>query len=153
VNHGWVAGSEITTSGMLAALRRHPQVELAEVFAPFAYDGLFETVWDILFIEGWTGALSSVIRRLRVNRGIAGTAPPLIVIHWCLDTYPELDVIMKLDVDGFATNSRVLLPVLENIAPTLYLPLAADINGLTFFVRKKCLCFFFFFFFFSTIAV
>lgn len=114
---------------MLAALRRHPQVEVAEVFAPFAYDGLFTThIWDVLFIEGWTGSLSSVIRKLR-NAPNRQHSPPLIVLHWCLDTYPDLNTILKLDVDGFATNSRVLLPRLENIAPTIYLPLAADVNS------------------------
>ena len=47
-DHGWVAGSEVTTAGMLAALRRHPDVVRAEVFAPFAYEGLLSsgTVWD-----------------------------------------------------------------------------------------------------------
>jgi len=121
-DHGWVAGSEITTSGMLAALRRHPSVGRAEVFAPFAYRGLFEAPWDVLLVEGWTGPVPRVIAALR------GASPGLVVLHWCLDTYPSLAAVTRLDVDGFLTNSRALVANLSAHAPTLFLPLAADVS-------------------------
>ncbi len=41
--HGFVAGSEVTTAGMAAALKLSPEVANVQVFAPFAYDGLVET--------------------------------------------------------------------------------------------------------------
>ncbi len=36
-----------------------------------------------------------------------------MVLFFCLDTYPSLDVVLNLDVDAFLTNSRVLLPRLQ----------------------------------------
>ena len=134
-DHGWVAGSEITTSGLLAALRRSPEVARAEVFAPFAYSGLYAVVWDLLIIEGWTGPVPRVIQSLRthkaqaIGRGSrsASSQRPLIVLHWCLDTYPTLATIQSLDVDGYLTNSRSMLTTLgRRGVPALYLPLAAD---------------------------
>jgi hypothetical protein len=105
-DHGWVAGSEITTAGMVAALRRHPAVGQAEVFAPFAYRGLLapsasdpqdqsgggggdQGAWDLLLIEGWTGPVPRVIAALRAAN------PRVVVLHWCLDTYPSLPVLLK----------------------------------------------------------
>jgi len=131
-DHGWVAGSEITTAGILAALRRHSHVARAEVFAPFAYSGISEVDWDVLLIEGWTGPIDRVIHSLRSERRLrCPDKPPLLVFHWCLDTFPDLETITALDVDGFLTNSRTLLPLLGGIAPTLYLPLAADPGAMT----------------------
>jgi hypothetical protein len=128
-DHGWVAGSEITTAGLLAALRRSPEVARADVFAPFAYAGMYAVAWDLLIIEGWTGPVPRVIQSLRAHklRARAGGSRPLVVLHWCLDTYPTLATIQALDVDGYLTNSRNLLPVLgRGGVPALYLPLAAD---------------------------
>jgi hypothetical protein len=114
---------------MLAALRHNPSVARAEVFAPFAYQGLSSVDWDLLIIEGWTGPIDTVIHTLRsARRHRSPTKPPLLVLHWCLDTFPDLETITALDVDGFLTNSRALLPLLGKIAPTLYLPLAADLK-------------------------
>jgi len=129
VSHGWVAGSEITTAGMLAALRRHPRVGRAEVFAPFAYEGLADGLvdggggtgcWDVLLVEGWTGPVPQVIHTLR------RACPDIAVVHWCLDTYPNLTTVQGLDVDAFTTNSQSLVSELSRTAPTLYLALAAD---------------------------
>lgn len=135
-----MAGSEITTAGLLAALRRSPEVARAEVFAPFAYGGLYAVAWDLLIIEGWTGPVPRVIQSLRAHklratssgRGVlAGAGAPLVVLHWCLDTYPTLAAVQALDVDGYLTNSRKLLPVLgRGGVPTLYLPLAADVQAM-----------------------
>ena len=92
------------------------------MFAPFCYSGLFSEPWDLLLIEGWTGPLPAVIYSLRSR------LPRLIVLHWVLDTYPDLATLTKLDVDGFMTNSRVSMPTL-GFVPVLYLPLAADTQG------------------------
>jgi hypothetical protein len=121
-DHGWVAGSEITTSGLLAALRRSTLVSRAEVFAPFAYKGYRDVAWDYLIIEGWTGPLPRFIHKMRTHH------PSIKVVHWCLDTYPDMETIAGLDVDGFLTNSRTLVRTLGKVAPTFYVPLAADSN-------------------------
>lgn len=39
-----------------------------------------------------------------------------VVLFFCLDTYPSLAVVEKLDVDAFLTNSRVLLPQLQTVS-------------------------------------
>ena len=74
---------------MLAALRQHPDVGHVEVFAPFAYAGLLSASvrWDVLLIEGWTGPVRNVIHTLR------RACPDIVVVHWCLDTYPDLDTV------------------------------------------------------------
>jgi hypothetical protein len=92
------------------------------VFAPFAYDGLLTSGvrWDVLLIEGWTGPVPKVISALRA------ASRRVVVLHWCLDTYPDLATVTALDVDGFITNSRSLVATLGRLAPTLFLPLAAD---------------------------
>ena len=119
--HGWVAGSEITTAGIMRALRRIPQVDFVRVFATFSYAGLREDgPWDLAIIEGHSGSVPAFIRQIRsIN-------PSARIIHYCLDTYPSLDQIMRLDVDAYFTNSKVLLPELEKIAPSAYFPLAVD---------------------------
>lgn len=120
-NHHWVAGSEITTRGMRKALLKYPFVDKVELFAPFMYEPLLTERWDLLLIEGFTGPVPKVIRLLRHKN------PNVIILHYCLDTYPSLeDVILKLDVDGFLTNSHILLPHLSALAPTEYVALAAD---------------------------
>ena len=92
------------------------------MFAPFAYDGLLTSGvrWDVLLIEGWTGPVPKVISALRA------ASRRVVVLHWCLDTYPDLATVTALDVDGFITNSRSLVATLGRLAPTLFLPLAAD---------------------------
>lgn len=74
--HGWVAGSEvsshppritqgpphcsstsvfvlqITTRGLERAFARHPQVASVKVFAPFSYEGLHATAWDLVRPSG-----------------------------------------------------------------------------------------------------
>ena len=97
-------------------------MQRAEVFAPFAYQGLLTSgvSWDVLLIEGWTGPVPTVISTVRKS------FPGIVVLYWCLDTYPSLEIVTRLDVDGFITNSRHLVTSLGRLAPTLYLPLAAD---------------------------
>ena len=119
LEHGWVAGSEITTAGIKRALDKHGDHNVV-VFAPFSYVGLDEIQWDFVITEGYIGSVPAFIRRIR------SLSPEVKIVHYCLDTYPTLQHIMTLDVDGFLTNSRVLLPKLASLAPTSYVPLAAD---------------------------
>ena len=125
---GWVAGSEITTAGIKRALEELQvldppptgQSHHVQVFAPFSYDGLSEIQWDLAIIEGYIGSVPTFIRKMRAIN------PNVLIFQYCLDTYPTLQHIMSLDVDGFLTNSRILLPQLATLAPTRYVPLAAD---------------------------
>lgn len=41
--HTAVAGSEITTAGLAAALKQDPAVGVVEIFAPYKYEALFST--------------------------------------------------------------------------------------------------------------
>lgn len=119
--HGWVAGSEITTAGIKRALEQLKDTNHhVQVFAPFSYLGLHDVIWDLVIIEGYIGSVPTFVRRMRKLN------PTVKILHYCLDTYPTLDHIMALDVDGYLTNSRVLLPKLSKLAPTKYVPLAAD---------------------------
>ena len=122
--HGWVAGSEVTTAGIKNAFQNLNVgiIDHVQIFAPFSYVGLNDTKWDFAVIEGYTGSVPTFIRRLRsINSNV-------LIIHYCLDTYPTLKHILNLDVNGFFTNSKVLLPKLNKLAPTQYIPLAADPN-------------------------
>lgn len=97
--HGWVAGSEITTRGLADALI--DKGATVALWAPFSYPGI-DDPWDVFLIEGFSGPLLHVIRRVRRRN------PRVKVIHWCLDTYPSLDATAALPVDGFLTNSRLI---------------------------------------------
>ena len=133
-----IAGSEITTAGMARALRALPNVAEVVVFAPFAYVehideglGAWGGHWDIVIIEGYAATVPPFIRHLRWS-GLDMDGPPrqTFVAHWVLDTYPSLDShIKRLDVDAFITNSRLLLPELQALAPSAYFPLATDALG------------------------
>lgn len=100
--HGWVAGSEVTTRGLRSALLQRADVAKVQIFAPFVYRGLADNKWDLLLIEGYSGSASQAARAVR--RGNARA----IVLHWCLDTYPNFAAVAAMPVDGFITNSRFL---------------------------------------------
>eukprot|EP00949_MAST-11_sp_MAST-11-sp1_P003945 g3945.t1 len=139
--HGWVAGSEITTAGIMRALRRHPLFGDVRIFAPFSYGGLLEKKeeeeeeeeeFDVAIVEGYTGSVPAFIERLR------SLNPDVIVLHYCLDTYPTLeDHILRLDVDGFLTNSIKLLPTLQKLAPSFFMMLATDPHVMNTKVEPK----------------
>ncbi|CAM9671021.1 unnamed protein product [Ectocarpus fasciculatus] len=119
--HGWVAGSEVTTSGLRRAFEALPCVRSCEVFAPFSYDGVASRTWDLVIIEGYTGSVPAFIHEVRAGND------DVVVLFFCLDTYPSLSVVGNLDVDAFLTNSLALLPYLRQIAPaSSLLHLAAD---------------------------
>ncbi|CAM9894381.1 unnamed protein product, partial [Scytosiphon promiscuus] len=123
--HGWVAGSEVTTSGLRRAFETLGCVRTCEVFAPFSYSGLSSRKWNLVVIEGFTGSVPAFIHEVRAGNANA------VVLFYCLDTYPSLSVVGNLDVDAFLTNSRLLLPLMKKasgfIAPASSLiHLAAD---------------------------
>ena len=100
--HGWVAGSEVTTRGLRRALLRRGDVAFVEILAPFAYEAATSRLWDILLVEGFSGPVATLVRIVRRLHG------NVVIIHWCLDTYPSLPTIAAIDADGFLTNSRLL---------------------------------------------
>lgn len=59
-----------------------------------------------MVIEGYIGTVPRFIHEVR------RVSPGVRVLHYCLDTYPDLALIKALDVDGFLTNSWTLLPEL-----------------------------------------
>ena len=117
--HRWVAGSEVTTAGLKKAFQKIPDVDNVVIFAPFVYEGIQSLHWDLVIIEGWTGPVPMFINEMRAIN------PDVVVIHYCLDTYPRLELTLQLDVDGFFTNSNFILSMLSNIAPTAVVHLAA----------------------------
>ena len=135
--HGWVAGSEITTAGLKRAFEALSEVDHVEVFAPFSYATLIENgPWDFVLIEGYSGSVPEFIKVVRdahtqkvyahetENRNLEYGQP--IIAHFCLDTYPSLKLISRLDVDMFFTNSHSMKTTLGEIAPTYFFELAAD---------------------------
>ena len=135
--HGWVAGSEITTAGLKKAFESFPVVDHVEVFAPFSYHNLLTNgPWDFVLIEGYSGSVPEFIKTIRDtyeqsylnnnnNSPHVNKSPP-IVAHFCLDTYPSVDLIVQLDVDMFFTNSHSMKKTLNQYAPTYFFELAAD---------------------------
>lgn len=62
-----------------------------------------------MITEGFSGTVPRFIHEVRRRN------PEVKVFHFCLDTYPSMDVILRLDVDGFLTNSWKLLPELVSL--------------------------------------
>ena len=128
-DHRWVAGSEVTTNGIKRAYETLASSGLladvdqedvhVRIFAPFSYDYLEGTRWDLVLVEGYAPSVPEFIYVVRRDN------PKAIVLHYFLDTYESLGAV-RLDVDGFLTNSANVAPMLEEIAPTAVVPLAAD---------------------------
>lgn len=58
--------------------------------------------------------------------------PDVKIVYYCLDpSFPILSTTLSLDVDGYATNSIIMVKHLSEVAPTVYLPLAADAEVMT----------------------
>lgn len=74
-----------------------------------------------MIVEGWTGTVPSFIAAVRRRNPFA------IVFFICLDTYPSPERMLRLDVDGYLTNSALLQrEVLSLVAPTRVMQLAVD---------------------------
>jgi hypothetical protein len=88
--------------------------------------------WDLVVIEGWFDHIKAFIHEIRTMRlpdfyQHSGKQP--IVLYYYLDSTiseERRDAILKLDLDGFLTNSRHMETSLAKIAPTTFLPLAVD---------------------------
>ena len=94
-----VVGSVITTDGLKAALRMRDDVGEVKIFYPFHYDGLTESLWDVIIIEGWFPMIHDF---LQIARSIASHPT---VLFYCLDpSYPGMNDISTYDVDGYLTN-------------------------------------------------
>ena len=118
--HGWVAGSEVTTAGLKRALlARTDAVGAVEVFAPFVYSALGDREWDLVLIEGWTPSVPSFIHAVR------RASPRAVVLQYVVDTR-WMERVAALDVDGYLTNARSMLRRLARVAPTRHAQLAAD---------------------------
>ena len=119
--NGRVVGSVITTQGMQKAFLKHDDVDNCEIFYPFHLVGFTNHTWDLVIIEGWFPTIHDFIRLARIDN------PHVVVIFFCLDPkYPSITQIKTFDVDGYFTNSQRMVGILSPIAPTRYIPLAAD---------------------------
>ncbi len=119
-----VVGSAITTNGIKAAfLLRENENHYVQTFYPMDYPHINSVKWDLIIIEGWFPSIDNFIKLIRLY------SPDVVVLFYCLDQfYPGLEVISKLDVNGYLTNSNIIKNYLHertNI-PTQYLLLAAD---------------------------
>lgn len=118
---GLVAGSEVTTNGLANAFLRHPDKHQVVRFSPNNYDLVSKVLLDLVIIEGWHPELPYFISLLRKFN------PKVVVIFWNLSFY-GFNGVVKLDVDGYFTNSMKNLKVLNWVKPTKYLMLAADVD-------------------------
>ena len=72
-------------------------------------------------IEGWTLRVPAFISAIRKRNPLA------IVLFVCLDSYPTPHRALRLDVDGYLTNSAFMQQhVLSKLAPTRLMQLAVD---------------------------
>lgn len=110
---------------MRAAFSKRRDVKTVEIFYPFHYSTFLSTPWHLVLVEGWFPSIHSFIAVTRASN------PGVIVLFYCLDPeYPGMPMVYKLDVDGFLTNSKRLLPALSRWRPAVYVPLAADVEVL-----------------------
>lgn len=116
---GIIAGSEITTLGLMKAFEKRSDVNRVTRYGPGKYQRLDSDDLDLLIIEGWHRTLPQFIQRVRRHN------PRTKIYFWNLSFFGIRDVV-KLDLDGFFTNSRKMVPILNKIAPTKFIMLAAD---------------------------
>ena len=110
--------------GMRNAFGKRDETCTVTTFYPYEYAGFLETSWDLIIIEGWFTLIDEFISLARLH-----ASPSVVILFFCLDpVYPGMSVVERLEVDGFLTNSRLLLNRLRQTVtvPTQYLPLAAD---------------------------
>lgn len=116
---GFVAGSEVTTNGLMRALLRNERVADVKRYGPGNYANLPQDHLDLLVIEGWHKNVPEVINAVRCKNS------ECIILFWNLSFY-GFDEIIRFDVDGYLTNSYKTLEYLSKIKPTIFLMLAAD---------------------------
>ncbi len=118
-----IVGSVITTDGLRSAFALRDEVGIVKVFYPYHHEGLAETQWDLVIIEGWFPMIHDFLQIMR-----SMSSQP-IILFFCLDpSYPGINDILTYDVDGFLTNSHTTKKQLEAVMPgrVEYVMLAAD---------------------------
>jgi glycosyltransferase involved in cell wall biosynthesis len=116
---GVIAGSEVTTLGLKKAFEKRNDVKRVSRYGPGNYTSLDTDNLDLLVIEGWDTTLPKFIQRVRKHY-------PLVKIFFWNLSFLGIQDIVRLDVDGYFTNSRKALPILERIAPSRFIMLAVD---------------------------
>lgn len=116
---GIIAGSEITTRGLMDSFSKLPFVKKIYRYAPGRYNSLSQDKPDLMVIEGWDRSLPEFISRVRKH------SPGTIILYWCLSFF-GFKHIVKFDVDGYLCNSRKVSSILNKIAPSKFVMLAAD---------------------------
>lgn len=116
-----IVGSVITTNGLRSAFKDRVDVDKVSIFYPFSYHNFLTTNWDLVLIEGWFPSIHTFIQLARDH------CKSCTVVFICLDhIYPGLNIVTSLDVDGYLTNSKQLLPILSEYNPVQFMLLAAD---------------------------
>lgn len=120
---GIISGSEVTTDGLASAFLK----EKCGVFrfAPGKYNLIAANPLDLVIIEGWHLNLPEFIYLIRNYH------PKAKILFWNLSFY-GFNGVIKLDVDGFLSNSRKNVSLLNRFKPTIFLMLAADTNMFKF---------------------
>jgi hypothetical protein len=97
------------------------QTQSVQRFAPRKYEGLESGELDLVIIEGWHISIPSFIQKVRETNSKAK------ILFWNLSFFGFNEVV-KLDVDGFLSNSKKVTSLIGKIKPTQFLMLAADID-------------------------
>jgi glycosyltransferase involved in cell wall biosynthesis len=116
---GIIAGSEVTTLGLKKAFEKRNDVNRVSRYGPGNYTSLDTDDLDLLVIEGWDTTLPQFIQVVREH------TPHVKIFFWNL-SFLGIQDIVRFDVDGYFTNSRKALPILETIAPSRFIMLAVD---------------------------
>ena len=119
--NGTIAGSEITTTGLKKAFLKLTKIQDVQRYAPGKYKGLENAELDLVIIEGWHLSISDFIQRVRDANSKTK------ILFWNLSFFGFNEVV-KLDVDGFLSNSKKVASLLGKIRPTEFVMLAADID-------------------------
>ena len=120
-SNGKIVGSVLTTDGLSSALKQRYDIDYITIFYPFYYKELYNKQWDLIIIEGWFMMIHDFIQIVRDK------FPNVIILYYCLDPiYPGLNNVITFNVDGYLTNSLILVDYLNQYAPTDYILLAAD---------------------------
>lgn len=116
---GFVSGSEITTGYLTKAFQRLIEPWQVLRFSPGQYNGLSSQAIDLMLIEGWHPELPYFVELTRKFH------PNAKIIFWNLSFY-GFNGVLKLDVDGFLSNSIKNSVILNHLKPSKYVMLAAD---------------------------
>ena len=117
---GFVSGSEITTGYLMKAFLSKAEVDYVFRFSPGNYNLDSSLGIDLVLIEGWHPEVPYFVSLIRKVH------PKAKIIFWNLSFYGFIGV-LRLDVDGYLSNSKKNTVILNKIKPTKYVMLAADL--------------------------